>query len=172
MPSDIELELDSPESWVKLEGLVLSGTPPKTALPSTIKILVKATLKSSQESETATADLNLLSAPVVSPAVPTPSAKPTNPAVSDGSKQGLKAGYIALAILLPLLFIAALILLIICCRKRRQRDSVHDSLKNKISEPIPGTFVMNGGSHSRGESEQSIVEMMKPPEANRRSRGE
>ncbi|KZL84231.1 polarity establishment cellular polarization [Colletotrichum incanum] len=171
MPSDIELELDSPESWVNLEGLVLSGTPPKTALPTSIKILVKATSKSSQESETATADLKLLTVPVISPTASTPSAKPTNPAVSDGSNQGLKAGYIALAILLPLLFIAVVVLLIICCRRRRQRDSVHNNLKNKISEPIPGTFVMNGGAHSRGESEQSIVEMMKPLEANRRSRG-
>ncbi|GKT50396.1 axial budding pattern protein 2 [Colletotrichum spaethianum] len=169
-PSDIELEVDTPESWVMLEGLVLSGTPPKTGSPSNIEIIVKATSKSSQESETATAALKLLSVPATTSTAPTPSAKPTNPAASDSSKQGLKAGYIVLAILLPLLFLAILVLLIICCRRRRHRESVQDSLKNKISEPIPGTFVMNGEPHSRHGSEHSILGTMKPPESNRHSR--
>ncbi|WQF88630.1 Putative dystroglycan-type cadherin, immunoglobulin-like, Cadherin-like superfamily [Colletotrichum destructivum] len=171
VPSDTELEIDSPEGWIKLEGLVLSGTPPKTASPDNIKILVKATSKSSQESDTATVDLGLLPAPAVSSTTPTTSAKPTNPAVSDGSTQGLKAGYIALAILIPLLLLAIIVILIVCCRKRRRRDSAHDDLKSKISQPIPGTFVMNSGPHSRGGSDHSVVEMMKAPEANRRSRG-
>ncbi|KAK1979611.1 hypothetical protein LZ30DRAFT_558834, partial [Colletotrichum cereale] len=171
LPSDIELELDSSESWVKLEGLVVSGTPPRATMPGNISILVKATSKSSQESETATADLTLLSAPAITSAVPTPSAKPTSPAVSDGSKQRLKAGYIVLAVLLPLLFLAVVVLLIICCRRRRRRESVHDDLKNKISDPIPGSFVINGESHSRDGSEQPIVGRGKSVGNNRHSRG-
>ncbi|KAK1971726.1 hypothetical protein LY78DRAFT_699151 [Colletotrichum sublineola] len=170
LPSDIELELVAPISWVKVKGLVVSGTPPRTTLPGNIKILVKATSKSSQESETATADLTLLSVPAITSAVPTHSVRPTNPAVSGGSKRGLEPGYIVLAILLPLLFIAIVVLLIICCRRRRRRESAHDDLKNKISEPIPGSFVANGELHSRDGSEQSILGRTKPAGNNRHSR--
>ncbi|KAK2003226.1 hypothetical protein LX36DRAFT_541812, partial [Colletotrichum falcatum] len=171
LPSDIELELVAPESWVKVKGLVVSGTPPRATLPGDINILVKATSKSSRESETATANLTLLSVPAITSTVPTPPVKPTNPAVSDGPKQGLKAGYIVLAILLPLLFLAILVCLIICCRRRRRLESAHDDLKNKISDPIPGSFVANGESHSRDGSEQSILGRIKPAGNNRHSRG-
>lgn len=171
LPSDIELELDTPESWIKVEGLVVSGTPPRATLPGKIKILLKATSKSSQESETATADLTILSVPAISSTVPTPSVKPTNPAISDHSKHGFQPGYIVLAILLPLLILAIAAFLIICCRRRRRRESAHDGLKNKISDPVPGSFVINGETHSRDGSEQSIIGRMKSVGNNRHSRG-
>ncbi|KAK2065241.1 hypothetical protein LY76DRAFT_499840 [Colletotrichum caudatum] len=172
-PSDVELELDVPESWIKIEGLVVSGTPPRATLPGNIKIILKATSKTSQESETATADLTLLSVPAVSSTIPTPSSstvtnpsvKPTNTAVSPDSRKGFKPGYIVLAILLPLLFLALVAFLIICCRRRRRRGSANDELKNKISDPVPGSFVANGELHSRDGSEQSILARMKPNEA-------
>ncbi|KAK1593337.1 uncharacterized protein LY79DRAFT_484280, partial [Colletotrichum navitas] len=171
LPSDIELELDTPESWIKVEGLVVSGTPPRATLPGKTKILLKATSKSSQESETATADLTILPVPAISSTVPTPSVKPTNPATSDHSKHGFQPGYIVLAILLPLLILAIAAFLIICCRRRRRQESAHDGLKNKISDPVPGSFVINGETHSRDGSEQSIIGRMKSVGNNRHSRG-
>ncbi|KAK2045490.1 hypothetical protein LZ31DRAFT_565155 [Colletotrichum somersetense] len=179
LPSDVELELDAPESWIKIVGLVVSGTPPRATLPGNIKIILKATSKSSQESEIATADLTLLSVPAISSTIPTPSSstvtkpsvKPTNTEVSPDSRKGFKPGYVVLAILLPLLFLALVAFLIICCRRRRRRGSAHDELKNKISDPVPGSFVANGELHSRDGSEQSILERMKPVGNNRHSRG-
>ncbi|KAK1511946.1 polarity establishment/cellular polarization [Colletotrichum tamarilloi] len=168
-PSDIDLSIDSSADWVNVDGLVISGMPPKTTSPENITVNVKAASKSSEETETVTADLEVLPLPATTTTdSPTSSTKPTNPAPTSDPQQGLKAGYIALAILLPLLFLAIVVLLIICCRRRQKRESIHENFKNSISEPVPGSFVMNGGAHSR---DGSSVGDLKKPEDNRRSRG-
>ncbi|KAL0942547.1 uncharacterized protein CTRU02_200433 [Colletotrichum truncatum] len=171
-PSDIDLELSNSQDWVKIDGLTISGTVPRSALAQNTKLLVKATSKSSGQSETVAADFRILSVVATTPADPTPSASPTKSAVSGNSRKGLNSGLIALAVLLPLLFLFTMVLLIIYCRRRKQRLSIslHEQKKREISEPIPGTFVWNGSRHSRDTSDHSIVEIIKP-EKNRRSRG-
>ncbi|KAH9233804.1 hypothetical protein K456DRAFT_1782048, partial [Colletotrichum gloeosporioides 23] len=171
-PADVELGLSNSQDWVEVDGLKITGTVPKTASPKNTKLLVKATSKSSGESETVAADLEILSAAVTTTsAQPTPSASPTKSAASENPRRGLSPGIIALAVLLPILFLFAIVILIICCRRRRQRDSIHEQKKSQISEPVPGSFVWNGSRYSRETSNPSIVDIIKRPEDSRRSRG-
>ncbi|CAI0644878.1 unnamed protein product [Colletotrichum noveboracense] len=171
-PADVELGLSNSQDWVEVDVLKITGTVPKTASPKNTKLLVKATSKSSGESETVAADLEILSAAVTTTsAQPTPSASPTKSAASENPRRGLSPGIIALAVLLPILFLFAIVILIICCRRRRQRDSIHEQKKSQISEPVPGSFVWNGSRYSRETSNPSIVEIIKRPEDSRRSRG-
>lgn len=171
-PADVELGLSNSQDWVEVDGLKITGTVPKSASPKNTKLLVKATSKSSGESETVAADVEILSAAVTTTsAQPTPSASPTKSAASENPRRGLNPGLIALAVLLPILFLFAIVILIICCRRRRQRDSIHEQKKSQISEPVPGSFVWNGSRHSRETSNPSIVEIIKRPEDSRRSRG-
>ncbi|KAF4937484.1 Axial budding pattern protein 2 [Colletotrichum fructicola] len=171
-PVDVELGLSNSQDWVEVDGLKITGTVPKSASPKNTKLLVKATSKSSGESETVAADLEILSAAVTTTsAQPTPSASPTKSAASENPRRGLNPGLIALAVLLPILFLFAIVILIICCRRRRQRDSIHEQKKSQISEPVPGSFIWNGSRHSRETSNPSMVEIIKRPEDSRRSRG-
>ncbi|OLN85902.1 Axial budding pattern protein 2 [Colletotrichum chlorophyti] len=171
-PSDVELELGgAPAGWIQVDGLVVSGTPPSSAPPGDVRVILRATSKSSGDFEQAAMTLEILPAPATTSTAPTPSASPTGNAAGD-SGQGLKAGYIALAILLPLLLLFAIVILIILCRRRRRRirNPIREKLKNReISQPIPGTFVFVEG-HSRNDSYPSTFELKKPePEENRYS---
>ncbi|KAF9882094.1 transmembrane [Colletotrichum karsti] len=170
VPSDIELDLSNSQDWVNVDGLKITGKVPESASAATPKFLVKATSKSSGESETVAADFEVLSVVATTSAEPTPSASPTKPAASNDSRRGLNPGLIALAVLLPLLVLFIIVILIICCRRRRQRDSMHEQKKREISEPVPGSFVWNGRRHSGDTSNASLAEMQKP-EDHRRSRG-
>ncbi|KAF6818463.1 polarity establishment/cellular polarization [Colletotrichum sojae] len=168
-PSDTELELSNSRNWIELDGLKIAGTAPDSLSSENTLFLVKATSKSTGESETVVAEYEVLPAAATPSEDPTPSASPTRSAATDAPSQGLNPGLIALAVLLPLLALFAAVLLIVCCRRRRQRES---KKKREISEPIPGSFVWNGSRHSRETSNPSIVEIIKKPEVNRRgSRG-
>lgn len=145
-PSDVSIAIsESPTvSWLSLNTTsnVLSGDVPSSTQASTIKILVKASSKSTQATDSQTLTLNLVansatttSGSSTTSATSTPSSTTTAAAAAT---TGLTRGQLVAAILIPNLVLFAALLVCFCCYKRRRRAAARPSTpaKSDISNPM------------------------------------
>ncbi|KAM0287182.1 hypothetical protein ACHAQH_000496 [Verticillium albo-atrum] len=180
-PDDVTVEIETSPSqdWLKLDGLVISGTPPGSSdLDNNAELSVKATSRRSGDSETENVRMGVVTptdVPSTTPSSgPSSTAAPTENPTQSGEAgsmnsfgSGLNAGQIMLAVLIPILVIAALVLLFVCLRKRRERKFRRIETKN-ISGPVPGSFTQNENLHSNTPSVAEPVKAyntITPPEA-------
>lgn len=162
-PDDVSLDVASRPSqdWLKLDGLVISGTPPEASSQADDSILltIRATEESSGEMETETVRLNVLSPADLSSttstsartiATSTASATPSESADVEREFSigpGLSGEQIMLAVLVPILVIALLVLLLLFLRRRRERKFRKIQARD-ISRPLPENFIENGSSYN------------------------
>ncbi|RGP65573.1 axial budding pattern 2 [Fusarium sporotrichioides] len=172
-PEDIDLDISiTPnKDWLKLNGFNITGKAPVSASQD-FKISVKATSKTSGDSDTEVLEVNVLQFEATSSSTTgsrtssTSSSTSTSVApteISSGpgvqladSDRGLTTGTLLLAILLPLLVVVFLSMLLICCllRRRRQKQQTYLSskLRNKISRPVLDSLRVNGGAATMQET--------------------
>ncbi|ROT41749.1 hypothetical protein SODALDRAFT_357832 [Sodiomyces alkalinus F11] len=181
-PEDVflEIETDPSQDWIELDGLVISGTPPvPSSQGDTIQLTLRATERSSGESETEVVRLGVLSPADLSsttststPTIaPTASETPTESESSDSEPgltlgPGLSAEQIMLAVLVPIIVIASLVLLLLCLRRRRERK-FRKIQGQDISRPVPGSFVENGSLYDDARSAKAHGAIPPPEAANR-----
>lgn len=177
-PSSIRLEVETePEQgWLKVDNLVLSGTPPESLEEDEeVRLSIKAVVEDTGDSETQQAMLRVLASMV--PESTTITTSTPSPTTSDGSEdsatptptesepaaalgefgEGLNGGQIALAVILPIIIIATLVAIFLLLRRRREKK-FRKIETGDISGPVPGSFVQN---NRRGSQDPSGPQAMK-----------
>jgi axial budding pattern protein 2 len=163
---NVVMEAAPQESWLRLDGMMISGTVPGGQSNTQVKISVRATSRSTNEIEIGVLTMNVISLSSTTPAQSTSATAITSPSSSQTTSVGtppndtaegrITTGQILLAVILPVL-IVAVIALAICCFWRRRKHQRRAKLRSRqISGPVPGTFVHGSGSESRLPSAHEI----------------
>ena len=165
-PSDINAKVSSSpgESWLKMDGLKISGDVPKSSKGS-FKLYVDASSKSSDLSEKESINVNFLAPDGTTTTVSSPSTTVTTTATATSTDAGgvsdesnaqpghLSTGEILLATIIPVIFVAVLLMLLVCYFRRRRAGASYlgSRYRAKISNPRLSTLRVN-------ESEQDMRE--------------
>lgn len=167
-PKDIEakLSMEPSQDWLKLDGLVLSGKVPESAVGN-VKVKIEVASKSNGLKETEGFEIRFLAlneptstSTSVESTSTTTLASPTHtkskePSDHDDSieagTRGFSTGKILLATILPVLAIVFIIMLLVCLLRRRRRDRqnyLSSKSRMNISKPIIGSLRINGSDTS------------------------
>ncbi|CAK7208663.1 polarity establishment/cellular polarization [Sporothrix bragantina] len=151
----VDVQTSPQEDWIQFDKptFIVSGNVPISEPATSISISVRATLDSSQATESETFMLQIMSGTSSNNATTTTSttASPTtttSAAAASAGSSSTPTKTILMAVLIPTMLLAlVLALLAFCyCRRRRQkRRELEQSLTNKdISDPVPFSFAYNG----------------------------
>ncbi|KAG6008695.1 hypothetical protein E4U21_004050 [Claviceps maximensis] len=165
-PNDVVVTLStSPnQDWLKLDGLKLSGTVPKTSNGG-FKMSIRASSKSSHLTENETINVNFLAVDgttttgtsAFTPATATATATSIKDVGSDEAQTQsghLSTSEILLATIIPVIFVAILLMILVCYfRRRHNRDNyLGSNYRSKISRPLPSSLRINGSEPSMREA--------------------
>ncbi|CAK7215990.1 polarity establishment/cellular polarization [Sporothrix curviconia] len=153
----VDVQTSPQEDWIQFDNstFIVSGNVPISEPASSISVSVRATLDSSQATESETFMLQIMSGTSSSNNVTTSTsataASPTSTTSAAAASTGSSSTptkTILLAVLIPTLLLACvlgLLALCFCRRRRRERRELEQSLTNKdISDPVPFSFAYNG----------------------------
>ncbi|CAK7238804.1 MAG: polarity establishment/cellular polarization [Sporothrix thermara] len=158
----IDVQSSPHEDWIKFDNstFVVSGNVPIAETESAISVSVRATVDSSQatESETfmlqimpGTSSNNATASTSTSTSSTSASAEPastTSAAAAGAAATSTPVETILLAVLIPTMLLALVLLILVLCycwRRRQKRRELEASLTNKdISDPVPFSFAYNG----------------------------
>ncbi|KAI1865866.1 uncharacterized protein JN550_008124 [Neoarthrinium moseri] len=166
--SDVELKIYSgpKTSWVHFDAsrLALLGTAPTSSSALDAEVNLKATSKTTQETEsrrllihiTAAQPRSLSRIPTAPTSIRTDS--PPSQLPKDLDTQKTPNDTLLLAILLPLFLVFIILIVSLFCFRRRRRNRDHNHVI-EVSAPIPGTFVKHDASSLEGAALHGLFDM-------------
>ena len=155
--ANVEVSTDPDESWIKVDGLEISGRIPETQrghLTMTVSVSSKTSAQTDSDSlgisfidpkvaATATISTSTQTHARTTSTSTSSSTATTTPGSKDAATaKGDNTSYILLATLIPILVICLIIMLLVCiCRRRKSKHNyITSKFRSQISKPVQDTL--------------------------------